>query len=193
MATTQTTIAPPLQSFPFIGIGPAAQQPITAIPSAEVTFSIFAAAASIADDITVAAAGEDQAVTVNCDLPRSFSYVLVEAYARIAGVDADEWDTEGFSNLQSSITAPDVIYPIYFGGRPGVSHSNATSEARSYAAQPPSVVLIPTGPDDARFTTTWSNVTIDGVAGTIAFFARFLRYDRNQVQFWQVNTPVYVR
>lgn len=193
MATTQTVIAPPLKSFPFIGVGPAAQAPITAIPSAEVTFSIFAGAASVADDITVAAAGEDQNVTVNCDLPRSFSYVLVEAFARIAGNDADEWDTEGFSNLSSSITAPDVIFPIYFGGRAAVSHSNAVSEARFYAAEPVNVVLVPTGPDDARFTTTWSNVTIDGVAGTIAFFARFLRYDRNQIQFWQVNTPVLTR
>lgn len=192
MTTTATVIAPPLESFPFIGIGPASQHPITAIPSAEVTFAIFSAGGRV-DDITIAAAGEDQTVTVNCDLPRSFSYVLVEAYARIQGADGDEWDTEGFSNLNSSITSPDIVYPINFGGRPGVGHSNPTNESRFYEVSAPGVVLIPTGPDDARFTTTWSNVTIDGSAMTISFFARFLRYDRNQVQFWQVNTPVLVR
>lgn len=192
MATTVTTIAPPLVAFPFIGIGPAAQQPISAIPSAEVTFNIFPQG-GIADDITIAAAGEDQICTVNCDLPRSFSYVLVEAYARIQGADGDEWDSEGFSNLQSSITDVEVNYPINFGGRPGVSHSNPANEARFYEVSPPGVVLVPVGPDNARFTTTWSNVTIDGSAMTIGFFARFLRYDRNQVQYWQVNTPVLVR
>lgn len=185
MATTATLFTPGLKSFPYIGIGPAAQV-MSPIPSAEVTFSIISGA------ITVAAAGEDQSIFINCLLPRSFCYVLIECSMRISGIDADAWDQEAFADLQDSSSSPVDVIPVRMVNLQ-LSHNTSISKARTYVASPPSKVVVPLAIDDAKFSIYVQNTTIDDAVGSLRFFARFIRLDRNQAQFWQVNTPVLIR
>lgn len=185
MPTTGTLFTPALKFFPFIGLGPAAQV-ITPIPSAEVTFSVISGA------ITVAAAGNDQSIIVNCDLPRSFCYVLAECSMRISSNDGDNWDQECFTDLQDSQSAPIDVIPVRMNNLE-LSHASSASFARTYVAEPPNKVIVPLGVDDGRLSIFLQNVTIDGAVGSLRFYARFLRFDRNQAQFWQVNTPVLIR
>lgn len=188
MATTLTEFTPAGRQFPFIGIGiPPAQFP-TFIPSAELIFVIGAGA------ITVAAAGADQRIEISCVLPRSFCYVLTESSMRIQGGDGDDWDQGAVSNLTDSASAADkVSIPLVYDNDQ-LSHQTTTVTARAYRLRdPPSKVIVPLSTDDALFRVEAFNATIDGALATLIFFARFLRYDRNQAQFWQVNTPVLVR
>lgn len=187
------------KQFPFIGMGGAyAQPPYNFLPSAELIFTIVNGA------VTVAAAGEDQSLMINCDLPRSFCYVLVDCSLFLDCRDADEWDQGTSSLLQNATTAtPDVIIPVEisndflaFG-----SSSVGANDVRIYTLKNrPSKVIVPTsalgagGPtSNGRLRVFLGNTTIDGVAGIIHFHARFLVFDRNQAQHWQVNTPVLVR
>ncbi len=188
MATTATTVNLIGKPFPFIGIGiPAAQLP-THLPSAELNFSTEGT-----KSITVAGAGEDQSLFITCPLPRSFCYVLVEATMRIASVAGADWDQEAQSDLKDSISSPFMSIPVLFDN-PSIGHGSSTEVTRTYQVTlPPKKLIVPLAVDDARFGIKVFNTTIDGEVGTVEFYARFLRYDRNQAQFWQVNTPVYTR
>lgn len=185
MATTATLFTPTGKAFPFIGIGVAAAQLITPIPSAEFVFQI------IGGTVTVAAGGEDQSILVNCNLPRSFCYVLVELTCRIESGDAADWLLASSCTLQDSAAEPDTVIPIVFEN---VSFGALGSGQRTYqAANVPSKLIVPLSVDNGVLATFFKNPVVDGVAGTLHFYARFLRYDRNQAQFWQVNTPVLIR
>lgn len=189
MATTTTTFAPAGKSFPFIGIGVPAAQLITPIPSAEFVFSIILGA------VTVAAAGESQLIAVTCELPRTFCYVLVDISAQYLAADANEWDDNLTVGLRDDLSSPDISIPIQLHSS---DISRTTSkEVRTYTTDSPlpSKLIIPKNFDglNAALDVSLFNPIIDGAAGTFTLFARFLRYDRNQSQFWQVNTPVLVR
>lgn len=189
MATTATLVSINGTSFPYIGTGvPAAQQP-TMIPSAEVLFQSDAT-------ITVAAAGEDQSLLIQCHLPRSFCWVLVESTFRLSSIAGDNWDSECVSSIFDSGAAATVIVPIHCWANPagdGLAHQ-AGQKIRTFTADPvPQKMIVPLADDNARFDIFLENNTIDGAVGSIRFYARFLRYDRNQAQHWQVNTPVLIR
>lgn len=185
MATTATLIEPVGVPFPFIGIGVASAQVITPIPSAEFVFNV------ISGSITVAAGGEDQSLLINCFLPRSFCYVLVELSARIEGADSADWLKGASTTLQDSSSVPTNLIPMVFESK---ELSAVSSAQKAYVASViPTKLIIPPGIDDAKLACFWKNPVIDGAVGIIHFYARFLRYDRNQAQFWQVNTPTLIR
>lgn len=186
MASTTTTVTLDGVPFPFIGVGvPAAQMP-TSIPSAELDFFD-------SGSITVAAAGEDQILTITCNLPRTFCYVLIEAYLRITGIDAADWDKGSITQLLDSQAASKVLIPVVFCNQE-IGHSVPANSSRTYSVvSAPTKLIIPIGTDDAALSIQVNNVNIDGTVMVYSFFSRFLRYDRNQAQFWQVNTPVLIR
>lgn len=187
MATTATLFSLVGKPFPFIGIGPAAQM-INAIPSAEFSFQLISGA------ITIAAAGLNQTVLVNCPLPRTFCYVLVECSVIINGVDADNWNQASLSFLQDSTTTPEVLIPVDISNEQ-LGQETEASFSRTYTLKDgPSKLIVPLNADfDARLQCSFSNIVIDGAVGVMHFYARFLRFDRNQSQFWAVNTPVLIR
>lgn len=189
MATTLTQFTPQGRTFPFIGIGIPAAQFTTWIPSAEVIFVLPPSSA-----ITVAAAGEDQEVRISCNLPRSFCYVLVESTLRVRGLDAADWDKAAHADLTDSAGSDDkTSIPLNYENVE-VSHISTTLLARDYRLlDPPSKLIVPQANDDALLRVQSFNPTVDGAVGVVKFYARFLRYDRNQAQFWQVNTPILVR
>lgn len=187
MATTATAFVPAMTQFPYIGVGVAASQYITAIPSAEVTFLVSAGV------VTVAAAGEDQRVLITCNLPRTFCYVLAESSLLLRSVDADNWDNSARCTFRDSSVTPEITIPVSYPAD-GLGHNTATEFSRTYVVKDtPNKLLVPISTDDAVFQIQLSNVTIDGAAGVLNFYARFFRYDRNQSQFWPVNTPQLVR
>lgn len=187
MATTTTSLVPTLKAFPYIGIGVAAAQYITAIPSAEVVASLNGAA------ITVAAAGEDQVVNVTVNLSRTFAWVLVEANMRIQGNDVDNWDQACRTNWADATTNPVVAVPLTFINEQ-LGHNTAAQFARTYRVVDPSnKIMVSLSDEDAILTTSIFNTVIDGAAATMKFYARFLRFDRNQAQYWAVNTPMLTR
>jgi len=187
MATTETDITPIGFPFPYIGIGVAPAQVITPIPSAEFLFKITAGA------ITVAAAGKDQKLTIICDLPRSFCYALVESSLYIRGADTADWDDNAVCTLRDALSDSDVTMPIDYSTK-GVGHASTTFVIKTYVARDiPSKLVIPQMNTDGRFEIEIMNTTIDGALGAVFFFARFLRFDRNQSQFWQANYPVLTR
>lgn len=187
MATTATlvTIAP--RQFPYIGIGiPAAQLP-TFIPSAEIIFQTISSA------ITVAAAGETQSVLVTCNLPVSFCYVLVEMSMRIESIDALDWSKGTNAELMDSSSAPEILIPLVIDSINDTEVTETTNSMTYSLKNPPTKLIVPAVADDARLSVFTFNSTIDGAVAAVRFYARFLRFDRNQAQFWQVNTPVLVR
>lgn len=184
MAATATLITLSGQPFPYIGIGVPAAQLITPIPSAELVFQ------SILGTITVAAAGETQSLLVNCPLPRSFCYVLVELMMRIEGADAAAWRTQTLATLQDSASVPSTLLPLELLA----VHPPTGAASRTYAMPvAPSKLIVPLDIDNGLLSVFVDNPNIDDAAATLMFFARFLRYDRNQAQYWQVNTPVLIR
>lgn len=187
MATTGTLFSLEGKPFPFIGIGVAAAQVITPIPSAEIVFQV------VSGVITVAAGGLDQSIFINCNLPRTFCYVLVEVFFRIESADAGDWDAATVTTIEDSSSQATVLIPLRLTND-SIGHTSTAIASRSYSLETPiTKLIVPLGPDDGKLSIFLQNDTIDGAAGILHFFARFLRYDRNQAQFWQVNTPVLVR
>lgn len=189
MATTTTTVNLLGRAFPFIGIGVPAAQVITGIPSAELVFSSpFAGNA-----VTVAAAGEDQNLFINMPLPRSFCYVLVEASMRYAADDASDWDQSATCVMVDSATVPETVITTELVNSQ-LAHILTLAEVRQYTMPyVPSKVIVPLAADDANLSISLFNAVIDGSAGTAYIYARFLRYDRIQAQYWPINTPQLIR
>lgn len=185
MATTATSFTPTGKPFPYIGVGVPAAQLITPIPSAEVVFTVVGG-------ITVAAAGEDQRLLITCELPRSFCWVFVESSLNMTGVNQDDWDNAARVFFRDSVATPEIVIPISMPAD-GLGHETATLFSRTYLAQPSTKLMVPSAGDDCAFQLQLSNIVIDGAAGGVQFYARFLRYDRNQAQYWMVNSPVLTR
>lgn len=187
MATTTTSYTLNGKPFPYIGLGVASAQYITNIPSAEVVFTKE-------DTITVAAAGEDQKLVIANVLPRTFCYVLVEAFLRVDGLDAVDWGQACSANLTDSGTQTEdrVSIPLIFENT-FLAQNDAVFQ-RNYVCSPtPTKLIVPRATDDANMNVEIFNNTIDGTVMTMKYYARFLRFDRNQAQYWQVNTPFYTR
>lgn len=183
MATTVTNLTPLGMPFPYIGIGVPAAQYITPIPSAEFIFLSQ-------DAITVAAAGEAQQLNIICTLPRSFCYALVESVLQIRGADSADWQQA----CTCTTTDGDSILPVDYSNVGGVSILGQTNFIKTYVARDiPNRLLVPRTVADGALELDVFNSTVDGAVGSLFFFARFLRFDRNQSQHWQVNTPVLTR
>jgi len=191
MATTATLITPPGVAFPYIGVGVPAAQLITPIPSAEVNYNITLGA------ITVAAGGQDQSLLINVVLPRTFCWVLVELTCRISGVDSGDWLDTATTTLQDSQSEPTYTIPLVFEIGANGDTGGASGQQTYELKHPPAKLIVPSASaavvDDALLSMFFQNNIVDGAVGVVDLFARFLRFDRNQAQFWQVNTPTLIR
>lgn len=187
MATISTGFSPDAIPFPFIGVGVPAAQLITPIPSAEIFFAVNGGA------VTLAGVGDDQFLEITCHLEKSFTYVLVESSFYLKGVDVDNWDTACRANILTAATAPSKSIGVEYNNI-GLAHDTSLVSSRTYVAKNITKdVIIASGTSNPKFTVGVWNVVTNGAAATLNFFARFLRYDRIQSQFWQVNTPFLTR
>lgn len=188
MATTTTAFTLLGKPFPFIGIGVPAAQYITWIPSAELIFKVEDGA------VVVAAAGADQILVIECPLPRTFCYVLVECSMSLRGATIDDWRQAASCVLIDSSASDEKTAMRVVLENEKLANANTADFLRTYQVKnPPAKLVIPRFSDDALFNVTLFDPVIDGALASLDFYARFLRYDRNQAQYWQVNTPVLVR
>jgi len=186
MATITTTITPDPDPFQYQGLGDSIDSWASNRPSAEVLFLDPGSA------VTKGGVADDQRLLIQCFLPRSFAWVLTELNFRMTATDANDWDSVARAFLQDGTAAPSWSSNIRIQND-GVSHNSSLALTRSYfGTQLPKKVVIPSA-DDGLLEIKLFNVNLDGVAATIQFFARFLRYDLNQAYLWGVNTPALIR
>jgi hypothetical protein len=193
MATTTTALTPQGRIFPYISLAET-QRVYTGIPRSELIFLENTAA------ITVAAAGALQEVTITCDLPRGFGYVLIEANMNLsfdAILEANDWADVATCQLKDVHPSPKFTAWMEFSNPTTLLLQAASSSSKTYQViNPLQKVVVCDGASpglDGRFFVRLTNPVIDGIVGSIDFMARFLKFDLNQSYHSAVNTPVPVR
>lgn len=186
MAVVTTSLTPTPARFPYANpYGPPGVWS-TGIPREELIFTEIAAA------IAVATGGNTQRLIINLNLPSTDAYVLVEANFSISGADADEWNAQAFSRLQSEASGV-PIWSIDFQC-PGLEvPEGATSGTRVYSSGVSNKVIVSAGTSGGLMFFKTDNNTADGSLMTVNLFARFLVFDRIQAQNFSVNTPTPTR
>lgn len=189
MATTQTLFTPRARMFAFEGMGSIDQKGVI-VPRSEVTFVVSDG------DVTVAAAGEDQRIFVSAILPPNFSYVLVDCFVRLKNANAADWNVVGEIGYGDS----DGTDRTFLASQEIVSHGTvdvtATTISRIWCpcGSLLKVLLLQLrGKPAPRVSIFLANGTIDGAAGLLNVYLRFLQYDVNQAHHVQVNTAILVR
>ena len=184
MATTTTSLTPAASIFQYQGM-PDILGERTRIPRAEINFNLDEAV------VTVAGAGEDQALIITCVLPPGFAYAMREVHVGLKTANGDDWDNTAWGQMANGAGATRTLFaPIQFA-------SNGTSRGitrriwvvSEYVKQ----VMIPVPGDGPEMGFSVSNTTIDGAAGTVSFFAAFLQFDIEQAHNFAVNNPLPIR
>lgn len=188
MATTTTNLTPAAELFGFTGL-PGALQERSAVPRQEVIFNI------IDGDITVAAGGADQDLSITCNLPVNFSYALMEVHLAINGADAADWGNSALAIWTDGDATDRTIACLFEGTSKGVAGTSSSSFgalSRQYTfADKPTVILLPA--NEPKLVLKVANSTIDGAAMNTHFMARMLMFDIDQAHHWEVNTPMPIR
>lgn len=180
-----------MQRIPYSGIG-AMDAVNTPIPRAELNYLISAG------DIAVATGGDSQKITIVCDLPLSFAYVVQEiSILSLEGVDGDEWENFGVCRLRTTSPSGTWSHSLDLSSRGAYSRLITATPGwgKSYHLTAPGELnrLIIPG-TSANLLISLRNPTVDGSAMVIAgFMARFIQFDVNQAYFYGANTPVPVR
>lgn len=192
MSIDTTVFTPTMIRFPYIA-PPALAIPdswLTPIPRGEGIFSIFNGV------VAAPSAGDSQSLSINCILPNSFAYVLVEVTCRLQDTeigDSADWD----DNMQSYVT-DDASNGSWLAApqTPGLRYrTNNLQVVGGQAFQmmlPPKKMILPKSDEGGLFLTNYNN-SIDGGPMQIFFMAKFLEYDLNQAHFFAVNTAVLTR
>lgn len=189
MATTTTTFTPAYNRQAYIGFGFQGSLE-TPIPQAELNFIIYG------ETVTEAAAGLDQAIIVNCDLPAGYAYISrgVNVLLEDQEVgDIADWDTDWRAFAVNSLVASPSRWLSGIPLEGGLSwfHS-ATLSGRTFKADAfPKLINCNDGPGLLRGGLI--NPTIDGGPMALYWVASFLEFDLNQARHWAVNTPIPVR
>lgn len=188
MATTVTTLVPRMDLFGFTSL-PGGAQERSAIPRQEVVFNI------IDGDITVAAGGADQSLTITCNLPINFAYALMDVHLGINGADAADWSNTALGVWTDGDSSDRTIAALFEGTSKGVSQNTSSSfgaVTRQYTfGDKPGIILLPK--NEPKLVVKVSNATIDGALMNCHFMARCLMFDISQAHNWEVNTPIPVR
>lgn len=193
MATTTTTLVPDVVELPYIRGGDEAEVWRSNAPRGEKFFTV----APSSTNITIAAAGEDQLITMQMILPSGFAYVLVELHATMFGADIGDWDTSARCEYKNNLTTNSAT--ILAGMKctsDGLWHAATTLPGTDMTVSAGDLykgIMLPMLETDAAITFQWFNTTIDGIAMTFRMFARVLVYDINQAHHQAVNAPVPVR
>jgi len=185
MAVITTTIASTPRRNPFINPYGDLVSWNSPIPSAELFF------AEVATILTAGAVGDSQRMVLNMDLPRSFGYVLVEGNFRISGVDGEDWDDNGSARVATEIVAP-ITWSSYLQCPSLFNPLGSAFGARAYRCDTINKLIVP-GKTDGTLEIKVNNLNLNGSECTVDSMFRFLVFDVNQAQNYQVNTPVPTR
>lgn len=193
MAVVDTTFAVSLgnmimETIPYVGAGNMAKVN-TPIPRSEINFQISDGA------VTISGAGDSQTLTISCDLPLSFAYVVQEiSMTSLQGDDADAWENFGVCRIRNNVTGGTWKHSMDLFSR-GDFFVSATQTGKSYHLNSPGDLnrLIIPG-TSANLLVRLANPTLDQSAMVIdGFLARFLQFDIGQAYHYGANVPVPVR
>lgn len=183
MTVTTTTLALPASNFPYIGAAPTQEQWKTLIPRGEKIYG------TTGSSVTVAGAGNEQALIVTANLPEGFAYVLVEASVSLIGADIADWQPAAFAALDDSVATP-TFRDTFKADRGAIWATSTTALGGTYRCEDcPQKIIIPSAPDGGQLTYWIQNNVQDGVVMTAIAYFRFLVFDLNQAYYWAVNTP----
>lgn len=191
MALITTTLNPLATPLPFIAPAPAIDLWNTPIPRGEIVFIESAAA------ITIAGVGDDQRLTINCNLPVGFGYVMAETNMMLTSSDAAQWEAVCGFRLRDE-NGGNHRWTIHrrFEASATVITIGGSGKNRIYELvqnDPPRKMVICNLAAPGQLTVNVRNLTTNQAAGTLDFFTRFYQYDLNQAFRYAVNTPTLVR
>lgn len=180
MATVTTSFAPEPQMFAYVTeTGDVLDR--TNLPRAEIIHSVVAGA------VPASGVGDDQVVAISFNLPQNFTYVMVDCYAAIVGVDAGNWSATALgTNIQSDLPLFQTWFELTSTGVTGI---NATSLARAYNAPRLPRGLMRGATSGANASITMRNAIVNSSAMTVNVYTRFLMFDVDQFHNVLVNTP----
>lgn len=134
-------------------------------------------------------------MVIDCDLPSSFAYVLMEVSLEMGDNESGDmanWDAGMRCFLTDGITgATWRASPIMDAG--AIYTVTATLKGRHYQVPTVPRKMILPGSAGGRLSVSGQNLTIDEGPMTVFFLAKFLEYDLNQAHYFAVNTPIPVR
>lgn len=186
MSIINTTFTPAARLNSFTGIGDLPRQQRSAIPRGEVFFIINGG------DVTKGEVGDTQRSRIDCTLPRNFAYALVGIHLNLYGVDITDWETIANSYISNDIADFDVNVPIV-GVSPGPAVASGAG-AMTYQFESFKAIIVPRGADATpNLHIDISNYVTDGTAMITSIYARFLQYDIEQANHWEVNLPQLTR
>jgi len=190
MAIITTLFTPEPQRLPLIA--PVGEPDIwwSNYPKAEIIFNVNN---NTSLNIDALVGGDNQKIQIKCLLPPTFAYILTDITMVIFGMDYDEWDDSCFMFLTSTASSPWTMFPE-FSSTHAVSGSPGINQYKTYSlkVEPPSVTFLGTSAGGG-ITLNLNNNVVDGAAGGVTFFARFLQYDLNQGYRTSINAPVLTR
>lgn len=187
MTVTTTTLALSAINVPVIGAAPTQEQWRSPIPRSQKIFG------TTSSSVTVAGAGNEQALIVTANLPEGSAYVLVESAVSLVGADIADWQPSAFAALDDSVATP-TYRDTFVADRGALWATGVTALGGTYRCHEcPTQIVIPSAMDGGQLTYWIQNNVQDGVVMTCIAFFRFLVFDLNQAYFYGVNTPMLTR
>lgn len=191
MATVTTTITPEQKLIPFSGLADIDRDSENAA-RAEVVLS--------ADSVVIAASGvgDNQLVLVRTDLPRNFSYVLLDLFINLSvsvgytnnfDPNANVFLQDATSSQQRTFVLP---FPLHADG---VVPKGSTPLASLdyFMRDTPGAVVSPISGSAVRMDTRIFNQTSGDGEYNLTLYARFLQYNIEQAINYKVHNAVPVR
>lgn len=189
MTTISTNFTPTASYFPFAGKG-ALTRDRSDVPRAEVRFLENGAA------VTLSGAGDDQRISVICDLPINFAYVISELHLKLSSVVNGvtvTWQDVASASFRDG-GSPQQRIP-FEGSSTGVSGPTQDQKAnRIYQFNNLPLVIWKMAPGAmGNLQLTCHNINEEEPAVTMDFYARFLQFDLEQAIHYAPNVPTLTR
>lgn len=191
MAVVNEQIDLELMHFPWRN-PPLEETAYSNLPAGEVRFG------TISQTLTAPGAGNEQSVTMSCELPQNYAYVLLELYAAIAapaaGATGNNFEPGAFGILIDAPASNVANQGVFFGDTAHGStfFTNGVENLCWNFTRLPNLVLI-AGSTTGLLQCNFMNFTQNETGYSITFHARLARYSINQAYNVEVNTPLLTR
>ncbi len=191
MALVVSVITPDLKLFPLAGLQDIPRER-SDVPRQQLIFSV------LSSTVAGAGVGDNQGIRIDLALPQRFSYVFMDFFMLIRGASAgvtNSFDSIGRVNLNDDVSGGNRSYLMLRSCvSPGASPINGLlTKCYAYDGQLPSVVIAPPPGAAAQVTVEVTNSVDDDQDYVVQAAFRFMVYDINQTNHYQVNTPQLVR
>lgn len=187
MGTVNNVVVPVEEIFPFTGFGQFVQDRSNA-PRSVVTYTV------LNEVIVAATGGNDRLININIELPKNFSYALIESNAMVASaVGVANGCVSAFAQIQVFNPAGKVrrIPTVYNHVQSAVLQNGNSSSVFDFE-KPSEVFLAPAG-GSLFYSNQYFDPTVNGGELGFNLSVRFLQFDVSQTHNVAVNTPQLIR